>query len=96
MWAFLTLKAILILFLIMMSHFEVACDSGRRCCDDLHHWAVLGHCRLLYSGTYWERAGQLLANLFSLFLVPFPEVVTKVNSSQFPSRIYKGVRETRS
>ena len=76
----------------MMSHFEVACDSGRRCCDDLHHGAVLGHCRLLYSGTYWERAGQLLANLFSFFLVTFLEVFAKVNSSQFPSRIYKGAR----
>ena len=65
MWALLTRKTTWILFLIMMSHFEVACDSGRRCCDDLHDGAVLGHCRVLYSGTYWGGAGQLLANLFT-------------------------------
>ena len=35
-------------------------------------------------GTRWSA----IANLFSLFLVTFPEVVAKVNSSQFPSRIY--------
>ena len=65
MWAFLTRKTTWILFLMMMSHFEVAaCDSGRRCYDDLHHGAVLGHCRLLYSGTYWGGAGQLLVNFF--------------------------------
>ena len=58
MWAFLTLKTTWILFLIMMSHFEVACDSGRRCCDDLHHGAVLGHCRLLYSRTSGRVTGD--------------------------------------
>ena len=90
MWAFLTRKTTWILFLMMMSHFEVAaCDSGRRCCDDLHHGAVLSLIAFedLWDG-HWGRAGQLLANLFSLFLVTFPEVVAKVNSSQFPSRIY--------
>ena len=74
---------------MMMSHFEVAaCDSGRRCCDDLHHGTLsLIVFEDLWDG-HWGRAGQLLANLFSLFLVTFPEVVAKVNSSQFPSRIY--------
>ena len=33
---------------------------------------------------YWERAGQLLANFFSLSLATTPEVFAKVNSTQFP------------
>ena len=35
---------------------------------------------------YWERAGQPLANFFSVSLVTAPEVVAKVNSSQSRSR----------
>ena len=36
---------------------------------------------------YWERAGQLLANFFSLSLATVPEVFAKVNSAQFPCRM---------
>ena len=38
---------------------------------------------------YWVRAGQLLANC-SLSLITVPEVISKVNSSQFPSRFESG------
>jgi len=100
MWAFLTRKTTWILFLIMMSHFEVACGSGRRCCDDLHHGAVLGHCHLLYSRTSGMVTGDAPVSYWPIFFpcsfVTVPEFVAKVNSSQFPSRIYKGARENRS
>ena len=38
---------------------------------------------------HWRRAGQLLANLFPLFLVTVPVVFAKVNSAQFPSRLIR-------
>ena len=39
---------------------------------------------------YWGRAGQLLANFFSLSQQTVPEVFAKVNLAQFPMRFLSG------
>ena len=55
MWAFLTLKTTWILFLIMMSHFEVACDSGRALGVD-----VVTICTM---GLFWDTVAYCIRGL---------------------------------